>query len=465
VVALLDDARDIVLSRVEAMSPGWAEARGWQAYLLGISEADLERADTEGIAAWFLGDPACPTSLRQLAERTAEVTSLVPVLPGQPPAVDFPFMNTRKRGQVAAILRVLREVFPAPSEIVDVGAGRGQLTTQASSALSVTAIGLERDPERVAVATALARDLPVRFVTADVLSPTENPLLSMPPDPRRLLMALHGCGELADALVTAAVATRAAVLLLACCPQKIRGQQRMALMPGGPTWPREILGLANVMARTQGIEGDLKQALATKKSRLALRYMLAARGTTIPAGEEMRGVNRRKANAGFAVFAQAVCQVRGFPAHPRLTRSPPPMSKPTHTTWPSDGYPCPDPCWGDRWRSSWRSTVPCICNTMATTPASLNSSPPPTAPATSPSSAAARSRAGRHNLFGRQAGCGARPLRRSSSQYRRVFLLLAPCGRASSLGRARSQVMTAGSRLVDWRPLRAYGQVSAPLFW
>jgi hypothetical protein len=314
VVALLDDTRDIVLSRVEAMSPGWAEARGWQAYLLGISEADLERADTEGIAAWFLGDPACPTSLRQLAERTVEVTSLVPVLPGQPPAVDFPFMNTRKRGQVAAILRVLREVFPAPSEIVDVGAGRGQLTAQASSALSVTAIGLERDPERVAVATALARDLPVRFVTADVLSPTENPLLSMPPDPRRLLMALHGCGELADALVTAAVATRAAVLLLACCPQKIRGQQRMALMPGGPAWPRKILGLANVMARTQGIEGALKHALATKKSRLALRTMLATRGTAIPAGEEMRGVNRRKANAGFAIFAQAVCQARGFPA-------------------------------------------------------------------------------------------------------------------------------------------------------
>ena len=194
VVALLDDTRDIVLSRVEAMSPGWAEARGWQAYLLGIFEADLERADTEGIAAWFMGDPACPTSLRQLAERTAEVTSLVPVLPGQPPAVDFPFMNTRKRGQVAAILQVLREVFPAPSEIVDVGAGRGQLTTQASSALSVTAIGLERDPERVAVATALARDLPVRFVTSDVLSATDNPLAALPPTSGRLLMALHGCG-------------------------------------------------------------------------------------------------------------------------------------------------------------------------------------------------------------------------------------------------------------------------------
>jgi hypothetical protein len=104
------------------------------------------------------------------------------------------------------------------------------------------------------------------------------------------------------------------VLLLACCPQKIRGPQRVALLPGGPTLPKKILGLANVLSRSQGIEGQLRQALATKESRLALRDLLAARGTTIPAGEEMRGVNRRTANAGVAAFAQAVCQVRGLPA-------------------------------------------------------------------------------------------------------------------------------------------------------
>jgi hypothetical protein len=126
-------------------------------------------------------------------------------------------------------------------------------------------------------------------------------------------MALHGCGELGDALVTAAAATGAAVLLLGCCPQKIRGTERGALAAGGPTLPRNILGLANVMSRTTGVEGDLRSALATKKSRLALRYLLAARGDTIPAGEEMRGVNRRKTNEGFAVFARAVCNVRGFP--------------------------------------------------------------------------------------------------------------------------------------------------------
>ena len=311
VVALLDGARDIVLARVEDTAPTWTLDRGWRDYLLAIPETDLERADTLGVAAWFVNDPACPSSLRMLSERTLAVT--IPRLPGDVPPVDFPFMNIRKRGQVAAILRLLREGFSGLSEIVDVGAGRGQLTARASSALSIPALGLERDPERVAVATALAGDLPVRFVTADVLSPTDNPLLSLPRTPNRLLMALHGCGELGDALVTTAAATRASVLLLGCCPQKIRGTDRMSLVAGGPSFPKEILGLANVLSRAVGVEGDLGLALATKEARLALRYLLAARGTDIPAGEEMRGVNRRKANAGFAGFAQAVCQVRGFP--------------------------------------------------------------------------------------------------------------------------------------------------------
>jgi len=72
------------------------------------------------------------------------------------------------------------------------------------------------------------------------------------------------------------------------------------------------LGLGNVLSRTVGVESDLGLSLATKEARLALRNLLAARGMAIPAGEEMRGVNRRKVNEGFAGFAQAVCQVRGF---------------------------------------------------------------------------------------------------------------------------------------------------------
>lgn len=319
VVALLARTRDIVLVRAEAMPPSWAVSNGWAEYLLGLPEDALDRADTEGIAAWFAHDAGCPASLRELAERASAVTALVPELAIRAPARDLPSPshrrgpNLRKRGQLAAIVPLLRHAFGELSEIVDVGAGHGHLTTRAAVELALPAVGLDRDPERVAVARSLAGDLPVRFITADVFA-RESPLSSLPPNRKRLLMALHGCGDLGDAVVTAAAASQARVLLLGCCPQKIRAHARPSLVTGGPSFPRAVLGLANVLARTTGVEGELRQALATKESRIALRYLLAARGCALPAGEEMRGVNRRKANAGFAVFAQAVCRTRGFAA-------------------------------------------------------------------------------------------------------------------------------------------------------
>jgi hypothetical protein len=309
VVALLAQARDLILQRWDA---NWAQARGWHEYLLGLSEAGLEQADTNGIAEWFAGDTDCPPSLHALAERTLEVTTGLPTPRAPTPTAALPFTNARKQAQVAVLLELLREGFPQLSEIVDVGAGRGQLTTQAASTLAVPALGLERDPERVAVARILAGDVSVRFVTADVLS-AEQPLLALPALPHRVLMALHGCGQLGDTLVTAAVAKKASVLLLGCCPQKIRGPQRDGLVPGGPAFPREVLGLANVLARKRGVEGDLRDALAMKEARLALRDLLAMRDVQVAAGEEMRGVNRRKPNAGLAALAAAVCQARALP--------------------------------------------------------------------------------------------------------------------------------------------------------
>jgi len=309
--ALLGDTRDIVIERAEAQPPIWVTSRGWLDYLTGLDDAELGHADTEGIDTWFLGDSRCPQSLADLARRVGALTAAIPSLSSTPPALEAAHMNVRKRGQVATILSLLGEAFPESSEIVDVGAGHGHLTMHAAEALSVPAVGLERNRERVATARALGVGRSVRFLDADVLA-ENNPLQALSTDPARLLMALHGCGDLADAVVRAAVATRSRVLLLPCCPQKIRGSERSSLM-SNLHFPRAVLGLANVLARTTGIEGDLRQALATKESRIALRYLLAARGCSIPPGEEMRGVNRRKANAGFAVFSEAVCRARHFP--------------------------------------------------------------------------------------------------------------------------------------------------------
>jgi hypothetical protein len=233
--------------------------------------------------------------------------------------MDWPLTGARKRQQIAAVLHVLRVFYPRISQLVDVGAGRGQLTARAARALSVPALGLERNRERVAVARLLARllveDAKVEFLTTDVFAAESSPLDTLESVPDRLLLTLHGCGELGDALVRAAVSLSAHVLLLACCPQKIRAQERPALARGGPTLPKEVLGLANVLSRTAGMEGSLASELATKEARLALRCLFEARDIAVPPGEEMRGVNRRKVHAGLSALAMAAFQARGLP-HP-----------------------------------------------------------------------------------------------------------------------------------------------------
>jgi hypothetical protein len=321
---VLDEARDLLLGRVDSLPVAWAEARGWSGYLLALSEDALAKADTLGIGRWFLADPHCPRSLRALARRVEDLCVLprwgqaeaFGQDPKEDPKIDWPSTGARKRQQIVAVLHLLRTSYPRISQLVDVGAGRGQLTARAARALAVPALGLERNSERVAMARLLARLLAtearVDFSIADVFDSQTSPLDTLERVPDRLLLALHGCGELGDSLLRSAVSMSAHVLLLACCPQKIRTQERRALAGDGPTLPKEVLGLANVLSRTAGIEGSMVSALATKEARLALRYLFEARGIAVPAGEEMRGVNRRKVHAGLSVLALAAFQARGL---------------------------------------------------------------------------------------------------------------------------------------------------------
>ena len=173
---LLDEARDLLLGRPDSLPVAWAEARGWSGYLLALSEDALAKADTLGIGRWFLADLDCPPSLRELARRVEDLCILprweLPEPLNGAPSINWPFTGARKRQQIAAVLHVLHAFYPRISQLVDVGAGRGQLTTQAARALSVPALGLERNSARVAVARLLARllveDAKVEFLTSDV---------------------------------------------------------------------------------------------------------------------------------------------------------------------------------------------------------------------------------------------------------------------------------------------------------
>jgi hypothetical protein len=58
----------------------------------------------------------------------------------------------------------------------------------------------------------------------------------------------------------------------------------------------------------------LSENLRAREARLALRYLLRARGLDVGAGEEMRGVNRRRAQTGFSDLAAHALACRQLPS-------------------------------------------------------------------------------------------------------------------------------------------------------
>lgn len=73
---------------------------------------------------------------------------------------------------------------------------------------------------------------------------------------------------------------------------------------------KPMLGLANLTSQATGVEATLAENLRGRQARLAVRRLLQSRGLSVAAGEEMRGVNRRRAQAGFATLATAVLAER-----------------------------------------------------------------------------------------------------------------------------------------------------------
>jgi hypothetical protein len=130
-----------------------------------------------------------------------------------------------------------------------------------------------------------------------------------------LAVGLHACGELGDHLVGAVAVSRCDVALVSCCLQKTSAARRVPLSLAGRVLDlrRGALGLANLSAREEGVEASSSQNLRAREARLALRYLLRARGLDIGAGVEMRGVNRRRAQAGFADLATHALALRGLP--------------------------------------------------------------------------------------------------------------------------------------------------------
>ncbi len=311
------DVRDVLDGRSDddGAAPAWALARGWARGLAALSDEAVDAAERAGLAAWRADDEQLPGSLAKAAASVRALTAL-PVHEGVHPAPrDRRRASPRKQSQVAAFASLARPLASGCARVVDVGSGHGHLTRHLADALSLPAVGWELDEDRVAVARALAVNSDARFESVDVCAARQ----AMRGDD--LVVGLHACGALGDAAVEGAREARAPFALVGCCYQK-RGGDRVPLSDCGGdvdalTLPRAVLGLANMRDDDDGVEEDLAGRTRSRVHRIALRHVLRGFDATIAAGEEMRGVNRRRAVGDFEALVARAFEVRGWGAAPR----------------------------------------------------------------------------------------------------------------------------------------------------
>lgn len=306
---LLAGVRDVIDERSEGASPpAWCVRRGWVPFLGGLDDEAVHRMERDGLATHLDGAPG---DLAELGRAVLRVTALPALAMPASGGVERRRASPRKQVQVAAFAGLVDRLGARAARVVDLGSGHGHLTRHLARELGVEAEGWERDPARVAVASALAGEGGARFEAVDAygaagrLRPTD------------LVVGLHACGALGDHAVTAAGEAGAAVAIIGCCLQRRVGDREALVVPegveaGALTLGRAVLGMGNMRDGEEGVEASLAVRTASRVHRLALRRVLAAAGCVVAPGEEMHGVNRRRATGALDDLVARVFAVRGL---------------------------------------------------------------------------------------------------------------------------------------------------------
>ncbi len=310
--ALLASTRDIIDERPDGEAvPSWVTRREWREFLASLTDDEVDHAEREGLAAALPSMPRAPASLASLGHHVAAVTAVPIASRAAARGVESRRASPRKREQVAAFAAIAREVSAGLRRVVDVGSGHGHLTRHLAAELSMPAEGWERDAARVAVASSLVDDGSARFVVGDA----RDALATITRDD--LVVGLHACGALGDHAVRAASDVGASVVLVGCCLQKREGARAPLTAVAGVdasalTIGRPVLGLGNACDGDEGVEDDRATRVAARVHRVALRAMLAEANALTAPGEEMRGINRRRATGDFASLAALAFSSRGM---------------------------------------------------------------------------------------------------------------------------------------------------------
>jgi SAM-dependent methyltransferase len=318
---ILASTGDLIAERPGSTEPAWVTRRGWGAFLAGLSDETLAECERVGLAAALAASPTAdpsirlawpsdaPADLAALAESVRVATDVAPASFGSADAlsVNGRRASFRKRSQVAAFVEIVKPLLVGMNRVIDVGSGHGHLTRHLGRELPLPVEGWEIDTERVAVARQLPHADTATFRPLDVRDHVS--------ELRRddIVIGLHACGELADQAIKAAARTGAAVALIGCCLQKRRGNRAPSSASPLPPLGRDVLGLGNVTVGEPGVEEPLAVRLRSRENRLALALLLAEAGLRTTPGEEMRGLNRRKATGSLEELVEACFRRRGLP--------------------------------------------------------------------------------------------------------------------------------------------------------
>ncbi len=272
VLSVAIPARDILEHRVDdAEVPAWCEERGWASFLLSLEDASLRDCEAHGLATVLPSLDAAPRDLRELAHEVAAVTEL-PALAGTTTlaAESLRSVRLRKRAQLSGLLSAVSGMAGAAERIVDVGSGSGHFTRLSAELFERHAVGLERDPARVASAQARrgVGEL-ATFVAVDARDGLRF-------GEHDLAIGLHACGELGDRLVEAAARAHCDMALVSCCLQKILapGAERARRRRRGLELGKAQLGLTNLTAQPLRIESEHRSHHPDTRDPLALGQLL-----------------------------------------------------------------------------------------------------------------------------------------------------------------------------------------------
>jgi len=319
-LGVLEPVLDVVAEPVEEPeAPRWCRERGWTEFLLGLDQRALEDWECRGLECARIESNETPRGFRELFREVRSLCQL-PSLGVQSlplPNAALRGVPARKREQLGTLLAALAPLAVRAQRVVDVGAGSGHFSRLSAELFGRATLAVDRNASLLERGSALreerSRDagpLDVEFVELDL---TRHELALSALD---LAVGLHACGGLGDRLVLAASKARCDLALVSCCLQKIGEPRRAALSraAGAFSLRKSELGLTNLTFQPEGVEATLSENLRAREVRLALRRLLHERGLVVRAGEEMRGVNRRRAHAGLAELSSQVLALRGLRA-------------------------------------------------------------------------------------------------------------------------------------------------------